>query len=241
MNGLSVSKRLFGIGLALCVGACASWYMKGSSPAKGAPPSPVGTFKITKCTTTSGEEIAGPQATYYLAAGKKGGLALYEIDATGDGAEISNHWQDEQGHHFVTYVANSHGWHYVIPDEPGKPGKRLVHPAGSYTVQNVAGTMRLMGEPAASCEMVPEGGQPTPADTTTAPVPTPSVTSTDTPPPPATTDGGTTAPPVSTTPTTRAVCAPGATQECVGVGACKGGQQCRDDGTGWGQCDCGKR
>jgi hypothetical protein len=216
--------------------------MKGSSPTKAPPAQPLGTFKIPKCKTTAGEEIAGPQATYYLGAGKKGGLALFEIDTNGQGAEITNHWQDEQGHHFVTYVASSHGWHYIVPDEPGKPGQRLVHPAGSYAVQNIAGTMRLSGEPAATCEMVPEGAQPTPADTTTVPVPTPSVTSTDTPPPPTTpTDAGTTPPPVSTTPTTRAVCAPGTTQECVGSGACKGGQQCREDGTGWGPCDCGKR
>jgi hypothetical protein len=240
MNGFSTSKRLFGVGLAVFVSACASWYMKGSSPAKGAPPQPVGTFRITKCTTSSGEEIAGPNATYYLAAGKKGGLALFEIDGTGSGAEISNHWQDDQGHHFVTYVANSHGWHYVIPDEPGKPGQRLVHPAGSYAVQNIAGTMRLMGEPAASCEMIPDGAQPTPVDTV-APVPTPSVTSTDTPPPPMVADAGMTPPVPTTPPTSKGVCAPGTTQECVGAGACKGGQQCREDGTGWGQCDCGKR
>lgn len=36
-----------------------------------------------------------------------------------------------------------------------------------------------------------------------------------------------------------AVCTPGTTQECVGPGACKGGQACKDDGTGYGACDCG--
>jgi hypothetical protein len=34
-------------------------------------------------------------------------------------------------------------------------------------------------------------------------------------------------------------CFPGATQACVGAGACKGGQQCLADGTAFGPCDCG--
>lgn len=34
-------------------------------------------------------------------------------------------------------------------------------------------------------------------------------------------------------------CVPGESQECVGPGACKGGQVCTPDGTGFGPCDCG--
>ena len=34
-------------------------------------------------------------------------------------------------------------------------------------------------------------------------------------------------------------CFPGATQACVGSGACKGGQQCLPDGAAFGPCDCG--
>ena len=34
-------------------------------------------------------------------------------------------------------------------------------------------------------------------------------------------------------------CIPGATQACVGPGACQGGQQCLRDGTAFGACDCG--
>lgn len=33
-------------------------------------------------------------------------------------------------------------------------------------------------------------------------------------------------------------CTPGATRECVGPGACRGGQTC--DGEGWSKCDCGE-
>jgi hypothetical protein len=35
------------------------------------------------------------------------------------------------------------------------------------------------------------------------------------------------------------LCTPGASQACVGPGACSGGQACRLDGTGFGPCDCG--
>ncbi|HEV8548559.1 MAG TPA: hypothetical protein VGQ57_06015 [Polyangiaceae bacterium] len=34
-------------------------------------------------------------------------------------------------------------------------------------------------------------------------------------------------------------CVPGATQSCVGAGACAGGQACLADGSGFGPCDCG--
>lgn len=34
-------------------------------------------------------------------------------------------------------------------------------------------------------------------------------------------------------------CVPGATQTCVGSGACKGGQSCLADGKGFSPCDCG--
>jgi len=35
-----------------------------------------------------------------------------------------------------------------------------------------------------------------------------------------------------------ALCVPGATQACVGPGACRGGQACLPDGSGFGPCDC---
>lgn len=37
----------------------------------------------------------------------------------------------------------------------------------------------------------------------------------------------------------RGVCRPGETQQCVGAGACQGGQACNSDGSGFGPCDCG--
>lgn len=35
------------------------------------------------------------------------------------------------------------------------------------------------------------------------------------------------------------VCVPGATQACVGPGGCSGGQSCADDGSRFGDCNCG--
>jgi hypothetical protein len=35
------------------------------------------------------------------------------------------------------------------------------------------------------------------------------------------------------------LCVPGATQACLGPGACQGAQACRDDATGFLPCDCG--
>jgi hypothetical protein len=35
------------------------------------------------------------------------------------------------------------------------------------------------------------------------------------------------------------VCVPGATQACVGIAGCTGGQACLHDGSGFGECDCG--
>lgn len=34
-------------------------------------------------------------------------------------------------------------------------------------------------------------------------------------------------------------CTPGATQACIGVASCSGGQVCEANGTAWGPCDCG--
>ena len=39
--------------------------------------------------------------------------------------------------------------------------------------------------------------------------------------------------------TSAAACTVGQTRECIGVGACKGGQTCLADRSGFGSCDCG--
>jgi hypothetical protein len=60
--------------------------------------------------------------------------------------------------------------------------------------------------------------------------------STSEPAPAAASSGGE---PSGPSPSTRGGCFPGATQACVGAGACRGGQQCLADGTAFGPCDCG--
>ena len=71
-------------------------------------------------------------------------------------------------------------------------------------------------DPAAPVATPPVAAEP--VATTSAQVPAPAP-----PPPPA--------PPV---------CVPGATQACLGPGACSGAQACRDDASGFQPCDCGK-
>ena len=46
-------------------------------------------------------------------------------------------------------------------------------------------------------------------------------------------------PPRTDEPVRAQTCVPGATQVCVGAGACQGGQVCSVDGSGFGACDCG--
>jgi hypothetical protein len=45
--------------------------------------------------------------------------------------------------------------------------------------------------------------------------------------------------PLATAPNAR-VCIPGATQACLGPGACPGAQACRDDASGYLPCDCAR-
>jgi hypothetical protein len=58
-----------------------------------------------------------------------------------------------------------------------------------------------------------------------------------------TTTAGAVSGPPSSPPTSaidaKRACVPGATQTCVGPGACRGGQSCLSDGSGFSVCDCG--
>jgi hypothetical protein len=47
------------------------------------------------------------------------------------------------------------------------------------------------------------------------------------------------APPADAKPAAPRACTAGETRECVGPAACKGGQACVADGSGFGPCDCG--
>jgi hypothetical protein len=53
--------------------------------------------------------------------------------------------------------------------------------------------------------------------------------------------GAAVAAPLAPTAAPAHACTPGATQTCVGPGACQGGQACLGDGSAFGPCDCGAR
>lgn len=46
------------------------------------------------------------------------------------------------------------------------------------------------------------------------------------------------APKAAREPPTKKICIPGTTQQCVGPGACVGGQACLPTGVAWGPCEC---
>jgi len=215
MGGKSRGVLVVVVGTVALLGnaACTAAFMKGSEPAKQPPTNTLAVFGAPRCTTGDGQVIAGSSESYVLAA-ERGTLVLYELDARGHGTKITNHWQDEEGHHFVTYVPRAQGWHYVIPDEPGLSGMRHVHLAGSYSVETEQRAFRLQGTPAASCPLLLQGQPvgPAPSGMVSAPPEAPART-----------------------------CAPGSTQFCYGPGACQGAQQCLADGSAWGFCDCGAK
>jgi hypothetical protein len=192
----------------------------GSKATATAPPNPVGTFRAPECrSVATGRVSKGPAATYYLSP-RSGRYELTELADSGRGAQIRNYWRDAGGHNFVTYQKGGPAWQYVIPDDPTQPGQRRVYARGTYRVEKQVGTYRISGVPAVDCTLVHAGQVATGAP---APAPEPAA-----PPPP---------PPADPSPAL--VCSPGATQECIGAGACRGGQVCLPDGSAWGACDCG--
>ena len=78
------------------------------------------------------------------------------FDARGNGAKITNHWQDAEGLHFFTYVRTSHAYELVLPENHKQAGKRRVFPRGTYqTSEDAGGVVRPGGSPGATCEMTP--------------------------------------------------------------------------------------
>ena len=134
---------------------CASWYMVGSEPHSGPPRGATATYKAPTCTELSnGKELAGPKdATYYVT--REGDKpVLFEIEGSGSGAKITNHWKDGEGTHFFTYVKGRQGWQYDVPEDPSAPAKRLVFT--QYTVEESAGVMKPAGKPLVACALVPQ-------------------------------------------------------------------------------------
>jgi hypothetical protein len=141
----------------IAASGCASWFLKGAEMAEQPPASPLATYQIGACTMSTGEVIAGANATYYVA--NEGGLVLYEMEG-GSGARITNHWTEPDGEHFFVWVARSHGWQFVFPYDPARPAVRLIYPAGTYSGVEQAGTMRPVGTPQAQCPLTLVSGTP---------------------------------------------------------------------------------
>lgn len=144
---------------AILIVACASSLTPGSRPAGGPPRAPIATYTVPYCENmTSGERMTGPEGTYFLAQEGPTGAALYEIDPSGRGVKVLNHWVDGQGDNFFAFVRGSHGWHFVIPQNRTLPGVRFVYPAGTYTPGRDASRLIkvIAGNPMGRCPMVPQ-------------------------------------------------------------------------------------
>jgi hypothetical protein len=139
-----------GVWCALMASGCASAFLHGARMARRDTPTSgaVASWEVTACTETNGHPIA-MQGTlrYYLLQGEDG-LELFEQDASGGGAIITNQWQDTDGTHFYTWVT-SNGWEYVIP-APGQPATRRVYASGTTDA-------RPNGTFGAVCPMFPGG------------------------------------------------------------------------------------
>jgi hypothetical protein len=134
----------------LSSGCTAGFYLVGATPHSGPPVLSRGTWRVSDCASAAGQPIPPPSATYYL-----DDQALYEIDASGSGARITNGWSDASGRYFFTRVKTSHGWLYFFPADRAQPPVRLVYPARSYGVdESMPGVMKPTGAPGATCTMV---------------------------------------------------------------------------------------
>ncbi len=138
---------------------CANMFLGGSKMwRQGVPEGAMAKYTVPVCNTNDGKQIDGPKNALYVLTLHEGQLVLLELDQKGEGVIISNHWVDEKGNdNFVTSVAGSHGWHYIIPRDRTLSGTRVVYPAGSYQIINRAdGSTDIIGTPFARCPMIPK-------------------------------------------------------------------------------------
>jgi hypothetical protein len=138
----------------LLTSGCASWYLRGAEMAGHAPATPTAVYTAPTCGLANGQVVAGPEATYYLAE-EATGLVLYEIEASGSGARITNRWVDANGTWFFVWVGNGPGWQYYFPADASLPPIRQAFDAGTYSGDRSTGVTRPVGVPSATCVMQP--------------------------------------------------------------------------------------
>jgi hypothetical protein len=150
----------------------------GAVPSPGPPASSVAKYSLTGCVDAAGNPTTrfGGELTYHLEHGARG-LALHEFDRAGSGAMITNHWIDERGDHFFTYVPGSFGLELVLPLDRTLAGSRLVYDKGAYQPLSDGVTVRVAGTPIVICDVTPDlPPAPPPAPT---PIPVPVACATD--------------------------------------------------------------
>jgi hypothetical protein len=149
----SISLLLGSLAIAAGLSGCAGFFLQGASMHEGAPPSYTARYSVTGCRMTAdGSPTDAPVGQTYYVVQDAEGPALLELDASGDGAAIRNHWSDGETDYYFGWVRTSHGWLYEIPRNGGE-ARRHVFLRGSYSVSEVAGTSRPQGSAAAVCTM----------------------------------------------------------------------------------------
>ena len=144
---------LFIFAAALVAAGCASWYLRGAEMADRAPANATATFTVPACANAAGQVLQAPSTTYYLADEGRGPV-LYEMEANGSGARITNTWTDAQGRHFFVWVGNGAGWQYYFPNDTTQTPIRFVFDPGTYSGdRSTPGISRPVGTPSATCVM----------------------------------------------------------------------------------------
>jgi len=177
----------------------------------GTPSTSVAEFGSPGCSIQTPASVPASEVRLFMIHGRTA-FSLLVLDKKGKGIEIENYWKDAEGHHFVANVDKGMAWHYAIPDKRGANGKLSSYL--EYKLRPEGDHTLVDGEAKESCELKFVAAEPVQAE-----------------------QAANAAKPGSGA--AQAACLPGETRECVGSAACKGGQACLQDRSGFGPCDCG--
>ena len=192
----------------------------------GRPVDALASFTSPGCNVKTAAGVKASQAKFYLIHGRKS-FSFLVLNRKGKGTEIENYERSDAGHTFAERRLKAEAWVYSFPDRRGADGKLEYY--RSFTIRNRDGFSAIEGDPHTTCELKFQGSAdgvpPEPADD------------------PPTAEGSEAEDAETSSSEAEAdverVCSPGETRQCVGPGACEGGQACEEDGSGFGPCDCG--